>query len=621
MKDKEEKLFSEFPPVASSQWDEVVKADLKGADYDKKLKWKTDENIIVNPYYRAEDTADLAYLTASRPDEYPFVRGGRAAATGWEIVQTITEANPKKANTIAVDSLAKGASVIIFNAANINTVQDVSIILKNIDLAVVGIRFHHAASYVELAKTLLAFLETVPVDKKIFRGAFAFDPISHLLLHTQFEKSRKEDLEQLVILHQLMGNVCPNFQYLTVNGGLLHSCGATIRQEVGYALASANEYLAFATDNGIAIDDILTKISFEFAISSNYFMEIAKLRAARLLWATIANQYQPATKAPMRMKILSKSSTWNKTIFDPYVNMLRITTEGMAAAIGGADQIELDAFDGAYKDADVFSNRIARNTQLVLKEEAYFGKVIDPAAGSYYVENLTNDIAQQAWALFQEVEQQGGMIQCACEGNVKEAIAQSCKKRNMDIATRKIIFIGTNQYPNLEEKMLDKIEKEASETSFRGLQPYRGAMAFEKLRLGTERWAKERERYPKVLLLKIGNVAMRQARAGFITNFFGCAGYEIIDLPAFDTPKQCIDVARNQLSDVVAICSSDEEYATIGVEIANGLSDFPKYIHCVIAGYPTESIDQLIEAGIQDFIHAKLNILETLQRYHAALGM
>jgi methylmalonyl-CoA mutase len=618
MSNKDEKLFSEFSPINTLKWEETIQIDLKGGDYDKKLRWRTDENFVVNPYYQAEHTENLSYLTESLAGKFPFVRGRKSADNNWKIVQNITEKDPQKANKTAVDCLKKGANAIVFNASEISDTKMMSILLKNIDLQEVSVRFNRTKSYVGLAKLFVAFLNTTSFDKTTIRGAFSFDPISYVLLHNKFWKTQKEDLDEILSLQKIIGNICPKFQYITINGWLLHNCGASIRQELGYSLASAVEYLSFATDNGISIDEFLSKIGFEFAIRSNYFMEIAKLRTARLLWATIADQYKPFDKNLTKMNVFSKSSLWNKTIFDPHVNMLRTTTEGMSAAIGGAEAIDLEAFDVPYKESDEFSRRIARNTQIILKDEAYFGKVADPAAGSYYIENLTDAIAEQAWALFIETEKQGGMIRITLDGKVKDAISATCQKRDMDIATRKTVFVGTNQYPNTTERMLDKVV-DFQENKYDGLQPYRGAMPFERLRLQTEKWEKENGRKIKVFLLKIGNVAMRQARAGFITNFFGCAGYEIIDGQGFDTEQAGIDAAISQNADIVVICSSDEEYATMAPFIANGLKQQSKNIHCLIAGNPTESIDSLKNAGVDDFIHIKSNLMETLERYNRVL--
>jgi len=349
-------------------------------------------------------------------------------------------------------------------------------------------------------------------------------------------------------------------------------------------------------------------------VGSNYFMEIAKLRAARVLWTTLIEPYKPTCDGAFQISINTVASSWNKTLYDPYVNMLRSTTEAMSAALGGADSIALKPFDIAYKQEDEFSSRINRNTQIILKEESYFDKVVDPAAGSYYIENLTNSIIESAWKLFQDVENGGGFTALIENGKIKAEIEESARKRDMDIATRKYILLGTNQYPNLNESMLDKIEEQKTCHSA-GLKSYRGAAAFEELRLQTEIFAKKHHR-PKLFLLKVGNLAMRQARAGFVTNFFGCAGYEIIDNAGFNNADEGVKTALNTSPDLIVLCSSDEEYATLGVEITEKIKKNQKKLPVIIAGYPTEIIDLLNEAGVDDYVHIKNNVLEKLNLYN-----
>ena len=355
-------------------------------------------------------------------------------------------------------------------------------------------------------------------------------------------------------------------------------------------------------------------MQFTLSVGSNYFMEIAKLRAVRLLWSTLIEQYQPACDCAYRITLNTVASSWNKTLYDPYVNMLRSTTEAMSAALGGADSIALKPFDIAYKQEDEFSSRISRNVQIILKEESYFDKVVDPAAGSYYIENLTNSIIEHAWSLFRKTEVDGGFITLIENGKIRSEIEKSAQKRDMDIATRKYVLLGTNQYPNMNESMLDKIE-DTKTCASKGLKSYRGAAAFEALRLETEAFAKEHHR-PKVFLLKVGNLAMRQARAGFITNFFGCAGYEILDNAGFANAEEGVIAALTATPDLIVICSSDEEYATLGVEIAQQIKKNTQKIPVLIAGNPTEIIDILNSAGIDDYIHVKNNVLEKLSVYN-----
>lgn len=610
----EEKLFSEFPQVTTEQWEEVIIKDLKGADYQKKLIWRTDEGFNVRPYYRAEDLKDLDYLD-TMPAQFPYTRGTKTDNNNWQIVQEISETDAAKANAIAIDAINRGANTIAFNVKNITDAATLSTLLKNIDCAKVGLQFNHAQNYVDFMTLFVNYLNENKVEKEAVTGSINFDPITYFLRRTKFYNSQEADMAQLLKLHEIADEL-KNFKLVNVNGIAMHNAGATIVQELAYALAIANEYIAFATEHGIKVAKACKKIQLTLSVGSNYFMEIAKLRAVRLLWATMVEQYKPTCDCGYKLQINTVGSTWNKTLYDPYVNMLRNTTEGMAAAIGGADAITLQPFDVAYKDADDFSRRISRNVQVILKEESYFNKVVDPAAGSYYIENLTNNIAEQTWKLFQHVEENGGMIQLVANGEIKREIEASCQKRDMNIATRRHVFLGTNQFPNVNEKMLDKVERIQNDDCI-GLRTYRGALAFEELRLETERYA-QKNRRPKVFLLKVGNLAMRQARAGFITNFFGCAGYEIAETAGYKTVEEGVQAAAEQKADLVVLCSSDEEYATVGVELTKALKSAMN-TPVLIAGNPVEAIDALKAAGADDFIHVKVNVLDTLRKYNQQL--
>lgn len=610
----EEKLFSEFPQVTTEQWEEVIIKDLKGADYQKKLIWRTDEGFNVRPYYRAEDLKDLDYLN-TMPAQFPYTRGTKTDNNNWQIVQEISETDAAKANAIAIDAINRGANTIAFNVKNIADAATLNTLLKNIDCAKVGLQFNHAQNYVDFMTLFVNYLNENKVEKEAVTGSINFDPITYFLRRTKFYNSQEADMAQLLKLHEIADEL-KNFKLVNVNGIVMHNAGATIVQELAYALAIANEYIAFATEHGIKVAKACKKIQLTLSVGSNYFMEIAKLRAVRLLWATMVEQYKPTCDCGYKLQINTVGSTWNKTLYDPYVNMLRNTTEGMAAAIGGADAITLQPFDVAYKDADDFSRRISRNVQVILKEESYFNKVVDPAAGSYYIENLTNNIAEQTWKLFQHVEENGGMIQLVANGEIKREIEASCQKRDMNIATRRHVFLGTNQFPNVNEKMLDKVERIQNDDCI-GLRTYRGALAFEELRLETERYA-QKNRRPKVFLLKVGNLAMRQARAGFITNFFGCAGYEIAETAGYKTVEEGVQAAAEQKADLVVLCSSDEEYATVGVELTKALKSAMN-TPVLIAGNPVEAIDALKAAGADDFIHVKVNVLDTLRKYNQQL--
>jgi methylmalonyl-CoA mutase len=398
------------------------------------------------------------------------------------------------------------------------------------------------------------------------------------------------------------GHALPDFRAITIRAHRFAESGATIVQELGFALAEGVEILAQFTDRGLTPDEAAQALAFSFAIGSNYFMEIAKLRAARTLWARAVERFHPADTGAGRMAIYARTSRFTKTIYDPYVNVLRATTEAMAAAIGGADSIQVEAFNRTYREPDEASLRLARNTQLILKQEAWLDRTVDPSGGSYYLESLTDSLAREAWALFQKVEAAGGFLKYAESGALRHDIAKSQADREADVSNRRTAIVGTNQYPNLTEHMLPKIERE-------DWAP-RAARIFEDIRLRTERHVALTGHTPKFLLLEAGDVKMRKARSGFITNLFGCAGFEIETAAAL-----------NGDPDAVVLCSSDAEYAALAPRVIQELRDAGKTTPVIVAGHPADSIEQLKLAGVADFVHARSNAAEVLHAWQERLGV
>ena len=616
------KLFTEFPPVSTEKWEEVINKDLKGADYEKKLVWKTIEGFKVKPYYRAEDLDHIDYLN-SNPNQFPFTRGKQSDSNTWDIRQDIREKDPAKANALALDALKRGATAIGFCAKQIETEEQMATLLNGIYLSAVTIHFNCCASkFINTLRLFVAVARKNGFDTTQFRGSVNFDIYSYALRHGKFWGSEDSDLDEAAELVSFAQKELPAFRVLSVGGTLFNNAGSNIVQELGFSLAAANELMAKLSERGISPDTIANNIVFNLAIGGNYFMEIAKIRAARLLWSKIVEQYKPASPDACKAFINSTCSTWNLSIFDPYVNMLRTTTETMSAAIAGADSISTAPFDITFKEADDFSYRIARNQQLLLKEESYLDKIVDPAAGSYYIENLTDSIAQYAWQNFLTIEDKGGFANALRQGFVQDEIAKTAQQRDTEIATRRTTIIGTNQYPNLTESMNAKIEKHdaccssaGQEGDIKPLNPYRGAEAFEQLRLATERSGQR----PKVFLLTYGNLAMRRARSGFATNFFGVAGYEIVDNNGFASAEEGVKAALDQHADIVVLCSSDEEYAEITEQACQLLKGKVKSI--VLAGYPKEMVETYKGYGIDEFIHVKTNVLECLTNFQKLLGI
>lgn len=624
-KDQDKLLFPEFPPVPTSQWEERIASDLKGADYEKKLVWKTDEGISVKPYYREEDLAGIEYLSAL-PGEKPFVRGVKTGKNDWVIRQDIYTGEISDANTIAKDAVSSGAEAIGFDVKVVTTHKQMQELLQGIDITRTGINFISSRSYPLTLELFFYEIAHRGLEGAKIQGSLNFDPISYLLLHGDFYQSKQSNLDEAEYLVQTVRKRLPGFHAITINGHLFQNAGATLVQELAFSLASGNEYLSYLTSKGLPPGLVTESFQFSFGIGSNYFMEIAKLRAARLLWAAIVDQYDSENPESGRMFIHSTTSLWNKTVYDPYVNLLRTTTEGMSAAIGNTDSMSVLPFDFAYKEDGEISRRIARNQQLILREEASLDKIVDPAAGSYYIENLTHSVAVHAWELFRTIEEKGGMIECIKSGFIQDEIEKACLRKDMDIAQRKIVFLGTNQYANPHESVSEEIGKkyasqDAVSSVYRKLRIYRGASAFEDVRLATEKAVAQGKKKPSVFLLTIGNPGMRKARAAFATNFFGCAGYEILDNAGFSSVEQGVKAALDSKAEIVVLCSSDEEYATIGPEICKGIRSQNKEMMIIVAGYPKEIVEMLKSCGTDDFIHVRTNVLEFLVNLQKKAGI
>ena len=617
---EDNKLFNEFPPVSTEKWEEVINKDLKGADYDKKLVWHTIEGFNVKPYYRAENLEGLDYLE-SNPGEKPFTRGHQAGGNVWEVRQDIHVRDLAEANRIALDAVERGATSLGLCAKAVASVDDLAVLLKGIYINAVSVNFMCSDDYLQLLKLYVEYAKREGYDPKELCGSTDFDMFRYALKHGRFHRGEEGDLQMAKELVEYAHEALPKFRVLTVNSNVLNNAGANIVQELGFGLAAANELVARLTDMGCKMEHTGRSIVLSVGVGSTYFMEIAKIRAARLLWSKIVEQYKPECDCPYKLFINATTSRWNQSVYDPYVNMLRSTTEAMSSAVAGADSISVLPFDAAYKEADDFGYRIARNQQLLLKEESYLDKIVDPAAGSYYLENLTDEIAKGAWQHFLKVEEAGGYCKALRDGLVQDEVMETARKRDLDIAVRKTTILGTNQYPNLLEKMGEKIEKgekcccccgeQGDEVKV--LKPYRGAEAFEQLRLQTERAAHR----PKVFLLTYGNLTMRKARSGFATNFFGVAGYEIIDNMGFATPEEGAKAALESGADVVVLCSSDDEYAELTEPVCKALKGKVKSL--VLAGYPKEMVETYKGYGIDEFIHVKTNALDCLKKFQKLL--
>ena len=612
------KLFEEFPPVTTAEWMEKITADLKGVDFDRKLLWKTIEGFNVRPFYREEDLAGLPFMN-TLPGEFPYVRSTGKTDNKWFVREEIEVADPIKSNAIALNLLSRGADSLAFHFSPDTLFNRAMIeqLLESIYIEAMELSFVPQGAPVDLLKAFREVVEARGIKPALVKGAIETDPLGRLMVNGNLCVSIDDAMEYLVVLVK-EGSFFPAMKMIRVNGSAFGNSGASAVQELGMTLAMGNEYLAQLTSRGIDAAAAALPIGFNFSIGSSYFIEIAKLRAARMLWAAIVKGYSPENSESMKMNIHSVTSEWNKTVYDPYVNMLRTQTEAMSATLGGADSLTVHRFDKAFAAGSEFSHRIARNQQLLLKEESHFDKVADPAAGSYYIENVTSSLANHAWDIFLDIEERGGFIECLKSGYIQSAVVETRNKRLLNVARGKEKLLGTNIYPAKENapKFTAKQPVEARGEEVAEVEPLkqiRAAEEFEKLRMTIEK----AEKRPKVFMLTIGNPVMRKARAQFSSGFFGVAGYEIIDNPGFDKVGDGVKKALEAGSDIIVLCSSDEEYEKLAPEAASLVGE--KAV-LVIAGAPASEAS-LREQGISNFISLRSNILETLLGYNKLLGI
>jgi len=605
------RLFSEFPRITTSMWMEKIQSDLKGSDY-QKLIWNSDEGIAVKPFYRQEDIDSLGYLEGVRS-----LRDRSGSPNGWTICQNICVGkNLSKANA-KIKSASQGGVQSIrvqFTKSQIPDLQLLEELFSGVALKETEFHFTGclAADALYSAFGKLASQQGIPLSE--LQGSLGADPLGKMA-ETGIPIGSLENLGKLV---SAVSETSPQLKPIEVDGSLIQNAGGNLIEDLAFSMAMASDYMAILTEKGIDPLTAQEALLLTLASGPKYFMEIAKLRAARIIWAKIAEAYGVAPSLA-GIRIHSVSAKWNMTLYDPNVNMLRGTTEAMSSILGGADMVNVLPFDYPNGKGRVFSNRIARNVQFILREEAYFDRVADPASGSYYIEYLTDSIAEKAWDLFCEAESMGGFRAAFAEGWFQDKVEASRKKRTDRASSGKGRILGTNAYPNFHELNLDQLiavpkkqQPDMAGSVHRPLRSFRLSFPFEQLRLDTERSAKT----PRVLLLKYGNPGWMTARATFAGNFFACAGYEIVDHSPFENVDEGIAFAKSGDFDIVVLCSSNDVYRDTAPMAYKALSG-----SCitVIAGYPAEAVEELKKAGLEHFIHRESNVLKTLTMFNKML--
>ncbi len=701
-------ILQDFPAHTHAEWLEAAHKLLKGKPFDKVLIKKTYEGIDIQPMYFQADLEKLDHIDAL-PGQAPYVRGTTASGNltdSWKIAQEITNPDPEEFNEALVNDLGKGqdslnipfdkatrqglnpdqadVDAIGVGGLSVASVDDLETALAGVNLTEIPFLVHTGFSGTGIAALLAAFMEKQGKSLAEVTGCLGVDPLGYLAEEGSLPISLEKAYDEMAQLVLWAKDNAPGLKVICVHAEPYQYSGGNAVQEVAFGVATAVEYIRAMQKRGVDLDTAANTIVFSFAIGADFFMEIAKFRAARMVWCQIAEAFGVGEEG-QKMSMHARTSTWNKTHVDPWVNMLRVSTESFSAIAGGVDSMHVGPFDEIFRRPNEFSRRIARNVHIVLKEEGHFDRVVDPAGGSWYVETITSRLAEEIWELFQKVEGKGGLFAALGEGIPQEQTAEVAAARLKNIAVRKDVFVGTNMYPYLDEKkvetydfdsaafqedraaqvaavgkgadvasLLDSVTGECSNMnaasvdaavkaagqgaslgeltaafrqgaggseSIKPLTIHRGAEPFEKLRRDTEAYIEKTGEAPKLFLANNGPIPKHKARADFSTGFFNVAAFETIANKGFATPEEAADAALESGAKAAIITGTDDMYVEAVPVIAKKIKENDPSIMIVLAGYPKEHIEAFKEAGVDEFLFMGCNALELLGKLQKHLGV
>ncbi len=595
-------LMRDFPPHTTQSWEVAAKKLLKGKPFEHILKTNTYEEILLEPLYSNSDLNNSEF-SSSLPGEAPFTRGFESLnSPTWYFLKEVTleaVSEPKPALTDKHRALLLKIDEVSILSQHFDQWKH---FLKSNALSKAPI-FINSFDTPNISSAFIQLLKDCEISLKELQGAIFHDPIANLINTKKWPSQLdKYFIHYAENIRWGIENT-PDFSFFCIDATNYHNAGASAAQELAFGIAAAVESIRkmLAAEPALDFSTVYKNVNFTLSIGSNFFMEIAKLRALRNLWYNISKAFG-GSEGHSKIKIHTQTSAWNKTILDEHTNILRSTTEAFSAILGGCDSLQISPFNFLSKETDGFSERIAGNIQLILKDEVHVGNVLDAAGGSWYVESLTKSLAEKAWQLFQEVEKKGGMVAALQQDFIQKSISETRSKRMRDIETRRSKIIGANIYPNLNEKDL-KINTKMR----RAVEP------FEKLRIRIEAHAVK----PEVLLLNYGAAEAYKPRADFARGFFEVAGFKVSE----NVLNEKLEVVLNSKTVIVTICSSDEFYPKFVPALSQKLKDQNSELKIMVAGNPTNHIDTFTKAGIDDFIHIKSNIYEMLNRLMQEIGI
>ncbi|MDR0927629.1 MAG: acyl-CoA mutase large subunit family protein [Ignavibacteria bacterium] len=700
----QKELLSEFSIPTYDEWRNAAVDTLKGVPFEKKLITKTYEGIELQPIYNESDRDKVAYLADSLPGNFPFTRGTCPAgykSHSWVVSQEFSYPLPSMVNKALKEDLEQGLNGITLRVCNCNTIyekeyakhpewnacicgdvqisdlKDFEDLFDGIDITKYTIQFLPTcpvAYFLEIATLFVAYCQKHNINTKDMCVNFGFGLTQYNVRNGKLDNPTEVLMDDMAALVKLCNEQGEKWSAISIDATVIHNSGAHALEEIGCAASIAVAYIKELLKRGFNIDEAAKNIHFSFSSGVRFFMEIAKLRAARVIWAKIIKEFG-GNEQSQKMRIHCFTSKVDKTKYDPYVNVLRATTECLAAILAGANSITVGTFDEELGMPSGSSRRIARNVQCVLRDEAHLIDTIDPAGGAYYIEALTDQIVQGAWAIFRDIEKTGCFCDALKSGKVQEVIAAVVAKRIENISYRRDTILGTNKYPNLIEKpvadlvcvTLDAVKKHIEEvqkrkksndtitiwktdwkeratkmieafkngatiadlwlakpmqvTEFKPVPAFRAAALFEGLRKASEDYKAKTGKAPQIYFEAFGTLKQSKPRADFSTDFFAVAGFEITIGKGYDTADEAIKNLAAVSAPIVVICSMDDIYPEVVPAYAKAFKEkYPKN-KLIVAGNPTEYIEQFKAAGVDDFIHIKSNVYATLDGLLKFIGV
>lgn len=611
-------ISKDFAAPKWEDWKQLVIDSLKGADYDKAMKTKTYDGITLQPIYRREDIRDLPFKQ-SEPGSAPYLRGNdpqQRIDEGWKVAQAQKEADLKKLNAVLKDELMRGLSMVNLKLKHdddpeglkLRSVKDLQTALDGIDLVAAPLFIQMDMDDEDIFLLLDEYISAQDGSVRDLEGCIGFDPSGELARKGYLSLPLEEVWKKVSDAVIQRSNRAPKLRCFIIDGAIYEAAGASSSQELGFVLSTAIGYIQGMMASGMDIDTVAPLFAVKLALGSNIFMEIAKIRAFRLLWAEMIKAFG-GNESSQKVWIHGKTGHFNKSTYDLYVNMLRTTTESFSAVIGGVDSLEVEPFDALVQKDNPFARRMARNQQLILKEEAHLSKVVDPAGGCYYIESITAQFAEIAWSLMQKLESAGGMIRSLRAGTIHDVIAEVAQARIQAVHKRRDVVVGVNMFANTQDESLSLLDvnpddsKAAVKLEKGAIPRLRAVASTEALR------ARISPHAPKIFFLNMGTVAEYKARADFAMGFFQMAGFEVLADQAFTTVEEAAKAAQESAAEAFCICSTDPNYESLVAPLCKMIQSKAM----ILAGYPADKVQQYKEDGIDIFIHIRANAYDTLK--------